>query len=378
VKVLESGGSAAASTMERLREAQRRLELLHVSPEAILLCREEELLAPLLGWIGADPSLRPVVEELERSLGGTADGAFLSRTPAIFLDSPSTERRKVDHAAAPGFARWPETSAGEPNKAGRPATADEVRRILESLGGGDESMTTAWVESPPEGASSRGRAAVPSEAAGPGLSQRPGTAPGGFQEMPDAVTATDASRRLESRYGADERTARAWHQSVAPGPRIPAVDALLGEPGGNTARDADRPLPDPVSRSLQAAVDRALRVQARGVDRHPASPPALPPAAAAENLSRPAGEVPLAAESTGRTLGEAPRRSGLRRFAALGETIEAERVLPMPTPSPAATEDGPPRPSSVPWERDDLARQVADIFRREALRHGIVPEEDVP
>jgi len=58
--------------------------------------------------------------------------------------------------------------------------------------------------------------------------------------------------------------------------------------------------------------------------------------------------------------------------------MEPERVLPMPAPSPAEPREAPPRPPRVAWERDDLAREVADIFRLEALRHGIVPEEDVP
>jgi hypothetical protein len=58
--------------------------------------------------------------------------------------------------------------------------------------------------------------------------------------------------------------------------------------------------------------------------------------------------------------------------------MEPENVLPMPTPSPAWPREAPRRPPRAAWERDDLAREVADIFRREALRHGIAPEEDVP
>lgn len=379
MKILESGGRAAALAMERLRGAQRRLEPFEMSPELLLLCREEELLAPLLEWLGADTPLRSVLKELESGSEGASTDLFVSRGSTLLSGSPIAERQKVDSAATPGFVQGSPGPPGMPDAAVRDVAADQVQRILEASLTRDDSTAAAWLESKPEGKAAAPPPPVRAGPVRPVLARRPAEATGEHQGILNAVTATEASRRLEARLGADERTARAWDQPVSSGTDIPRVAAILEDPGRGVSSVTDAPPADPVSRRLQAAVDRALHVRAAGRDGQPSRPsPGFQTAAPGKAASPLERDTPASAGPVRHSLGEPPRQSGLRRLASLGETMEPERVLPMPAPSPAEPREAPPRPPRVPWERDDLAREIADIFRLEALRHGIAPEEDVP
>jgi hypothetical protein len=133
-----------------------------------------------------------------------------------------------------------------------------------------------------------------------------------------------------------------------------------------------------MSVQLQEAADRAMTVTATGRRDSPASSVLRPRAFLYEPASQPTWPAPAQAPPAEQTIVEAPRQSGLRRLASLGETVEPGSVPPTGAPDDATPAEGWRRPRRALPETLDLAREVADIFRREALRHGIVPEEDAP
>jgi hypothetical protein len=369
VKFLESGGRAATSTMDRLHDVQRRLELLDVQLGAMLLCREEELLAPLLKWGGTGASLRPALDGLEGS-------------PRVPLEDDGQPQRPPGFRAAKAFhlqsgwsASAPVSGSPAPLPASRP---EDARALLNPASAEMGQQVAAILSASAKTVWERSATGSPAE---PGLLRRPAPELQESRELMSLVTAEEARRRLESRFADDERTARGWHQTLSAAEGTDLVTASPGEPGVTHAKVTETTPVDPVSRRLQSAVDRVMRGSAvpRTREVEPWGPSRGVQTSAVEDASRTVWDAPVAEERAGFTFAESPRRSGLRRLASLGESMEPERALSMPVPSHSSPIEEPPPPrAGLPVEREELAGEVADIFRREALRHGIVPEEDAP
>jgi hypothetical protein len=370
VKYLESGGRAATTIIERLRDVQRRLEVLDVPLEAMILCREEELLAPLLEWGGTGAALRPTVDALEGSLRVPPEADRLADRPPSFRATHASPRQSGWGAAVPVAGARAAMSA---------PWQEDARSLLNPASAGAQQRAAAILSESTEAVRERERSAAGSPAE-PGLHRWPVPELRESQELVLPVTADEARRRLESIFSNDERTTRGWRQPLSAAGGTDLVGAILGESAGVRAKVPGATPVDPMSRRLQSAVDRAMRVRevTRAREIEPSSPSLRIQGSAVEQTAQPVWSPPAAEEQTGTTLAEPPRRSGLRRLASLGESMEPERALSMPTPSLSSSIEEPPRRAGVPLERDDLAREVADIFRREALRHGIVPEEDAP
>jgi hypothetical protein len=344
---------AAAALIERLREAQRQLEPLEVSPDSLWLCRAHEVLGPLLEWSGADAALRSVVQALEAGPTPFLDAELTPRRQPAFLPAPGAERAR-------SYAAWPE---GRP---ARPATAavalepgQRAARILAEA----EPNAREWPRS---------------DSSPPQSPRREGLVPALPRvELPGPVNREVAASRLQSLFAGDERLWRAWDRIVADIPAPPQVSAILAERESPPMMRVETSA-DPISVLLQPVVDRAVRQPStRTTVELPGSGRLRADATPIEARSPHWEQLPNR-EGTSRPFGEPPQTSGLRRLASYGETIEPERVLSMPAPSPAVPQAAPPQQPRVAFERADLAQEVTEIFRREALRHGIVAEEDTP
>lgn len=380
MRVIERSGAAAASTIERLREVQRWLEALEVSPDSLWVCRGEELLAPLLAWGGTDALMRPFVEALEtvstpalddeitpyrQPVFGLATGAE-RRAPVVF--AARDEEQRLNRAITAAAARQrvaqilAEVNTPEPPRAastvpiparvesqGMVATEDAARRQHTAFTG-DQRLLRAW---------------------------HPGSGPE-RGEPQGAVTREDAARLLHAAFARDQRLLRAWHMVVAERPASPQVPSLLAEPEAPRMARMDTPITDPISARLQSVVDRTWRTSSGQIQVELSGSGMLPPVSASDDtIPLRAPDATAAWEATSRPFVEPPRTSPLRRLAAYGETTEVERGLALPTPSPAVPNEAAPHQVRVAFERANLAQEVAEIFRREAIRHGIVPEEDI-
>jgi hypothetical protein len=211
----------------------------------------------------------------------------------------------------------------------------------------------------------------------------------GWQGAPNRE---DAARRLESMFAGDERLLRAWDGVVGGVPSPREVAAILEEHRPGVPTDSAEPeshrggpkerrrgvpvasldsptgsVADSLSVRLQPIVDRVWRTR---------STPTTVEVPASITPGRDTGN----GEASPRQPFSGPARmSGLRRLAAYGETIEAGRVLPMPAKGeqrPGGPVEAPQQPVRAELTRRDLGHEVTEIFRREALRHGIVAEED--
>jgi hypothetical protein len=382
VKPLERGGAAVASTIERLRRVERLLEPLQVSTDSLMLCRAHEVLAPLLEWSGANDVLRRSIQE--RRPGVPGDGEALDPVAGPPADTePMSRRRRAPSTAAVTLARpglpvhSPESSAvravgGGPAPAAAAVTPESRQRAAAILA---QAESDAIAVRPSEPAASR-------------FLRREWLVPAPERiDWQSPVSRENAAHRLESVFARDERLLRAWERVVAdePGPR--EVVAILkergpGVPVESAGRESHRvsdgrpeSVTDPLGVQLEPVVERAWRARATAAT---AEVPArfMPGRDVGSGEARPSWTSSPQDEGARQPLAGPARMSGLRRLASYGETIEAPRVLPTPAKSAGSPVAAPQRPVRAESARRDLGHEVTEIFRREALRHGIVAEED--
>ncbi len=366
-------------------------------------------MARLLGRVGADAALGAALEGLAGAAGpGLEIDPFLGRRAPVFPGSPAAVRG----TGAPGSP----SPTGAATTGPQPR-ADGLRRhvaaILEEAG-----EPAAREESVPETGTQTRSSPWPM----PPEPERP--APGGI------LSAQEAGRRLALAMAADDLASPGWHQPVSPATGFSPGGAVTGpwdEAGGGSdrgpgasvlgpgpeSRGGDRrsvedepgvrPLQtgmaepgsgdpfqgtsrgevpwrrDPVSLRLREVAHRAMTVREAGREdtpfgtrrssrdnaEEPGAPPSWPP---------PEEDLP----PSERTVVGGPGQSGLRRLASLGETLEPEPTSLESREDATIAPDPWRRPPRALPETRDLAREVADLFRREALRHGILPEEDAP
>ncbi len=372
---LERGGAAAASILRRLREAEGRIRWAEVSPEAMWICREEDLMVPLLGWAGADAALGVALEGLAGTAGPRLEiDPFLGRRAPVFPGSPAVVRGTgaPDSPSPSGAA----TTGPQPR-------ADGLRRhvaaILEEAG-----EPAAREESVPEtGTQTR------SSPASPGwhqpVSPATGFSPGGAVTGPwdEAGGGSDRGPGA-SVLGPGPESRGGGRRSVEDEPGVRPLQTGMAEPGSGdpfqgTSRGEVPWRRDPVSLRLREVAHRAMTVREAGREdtpfgtrrssrdnaEEPGAPPSWPP---------PEEDLP----PSERTVVGGPGQSGLRRLASLGETLEPEPTSLESREDATIAPDPWRRPPRALPETRDLAREVADLFRREALRHGILPEEDAP
>jgi hypothetical protein len=354
VRVLERGGAAAARLIERLRQTETLLEPFEAAPESLLLYREQQIIAPLLEWSGAGAALKPALDRL-RGAPAKTDGSAAREgrplRPSPVFPPPS---RPLTPATVEAPIKAPPVLAAN--------TLQRISRMLsqaEALAAAETRQTAAKGFFPER------------------LNGNPEPWP-----SPDSISSEDAARQLQAKFTHDVRLLRAWDSVVR-------QTSGRGEPASaTTVEEAHRPAAasaaaDPFGILLQPVADRAWRRSAGAASAD------LPASRILRSDAVPAPVNPLQwtpavppGETTNRPFSEPPRSSGLRRLAAYGETIDPERALRAPQPSPAvpvqAFPEAPSRRHDAAAERSDLALEVAELFRREALRHGIVAEEDAP
>ncbi len=374
---LERGGAAAASILRRLREAEGRIRWAEVSPEAMWICREEDLMVPLLGWAGADAALGVALEGLAGTAGPRLEiDPFLGRRAPVFPGGPAVVRG----TGAPGSP----SPTGAATTGPQPR-ADGLRRhvaaILEEAG-----EPAAREESVPEtGTQTRSSPDLASPGWHQPVSPATGFSPGGAVTGPwdEAGGGSDRGPGA-SVLGPGPESRGGDRRSVEDEPGVRPLQTGMAEPGSGdpfqgTSRGEVPWRRDPVSLRLREVAHRAMTVREAGREdtpfgtrrssrdnaEEPGAPPSWPP---------PEEDLP----PSERTVVGGPGQSGLRRLASLGETLEPEPTSLESREDATIAPDPWRRPPRALPETRDLAREVADLFRREALRHGILPEEDAP
>jgi len=389
VKILERGGAAAALMIERLREARRWIEPLEVSPDSLWVCREFDLLAPLLEWSGPDEALRPFVEAPQAAAAPPArlpDAGMSSQrrrslpegpaarpvTDAVGMGARLETNQRVARILAEAGAE-PDAVRGHPESGSRAAARTLTKAITERAHRRDDHRDDQGSGSETTAASSLQEAQPAPESP---RRKWLGTVPSSERFAAQSpLDREEAARRLQSLFAGDERLLRAWDQVMTETPPSPEVSAILAEPDSRRMIRMDAPA-DPIGALLEAVVDRAGQRPSTKTRIEPPGSRLLSPDSTSGEARRPRWDAPTNREETSRPFAEPPRTSALRRLASYGETIEPERVLSMPSPSPAAPKEAPQQQRRVAFERADLAEEVSEIFRREALRHGIVSEEE--
>ncbi len=353
--------TAASRALASLLEAGERLRGLAAPLEGLLLFRQDELLAMLLSSLGVDGTLEGLVARIE-----TPPGRHLV-----------SERR--------GRAAWPAWALPEPGapSVARPPGAPPSRPVLSVLPG--EPVRAAGLP----GGRPQSRLAKPARAPNPpnvseDIRAVPGSA-GAPAEGQARVPATPRFTAAQARQyfdGAAERAGvgQAWNQfivirenppaeGIAP-PVEPSSQSMHGGPSGR----------------LEAALERLSRARADRDFREPRGVQRSSPGQAAGRLAAVGRMMPIGSPEAGLETGllaESPTRplTGLRALAALARAKPALGGQPPPfgaSAGAAFTEDSPRAQQAgaiPPIEPTQLGRSLAEILRREALRHGISPEE---
>ncbi len=357
--------TAASRALASLREAGERLHGLAAPLEALLLFRQDELLAMLLSSLDVDGTLVALVARIEAPLGHlVSERRTRTAWPAWAL--PERGAPSVAHTPRAALSRpvlWaglsePVRAAGVPgdraqSQSAKPARAQNPPNVSEDI----------RVVPGSAGASAEGQARGPATV---------------------RFTAAQARQYFD---GAAERAgvAQAWNQFIVIRENPPAeVIAPPAEPS-SASIDSSSPHEGPSGR-LEAALERVSHARAdrdfreqRGVQRSSPAQPAGQPAAVGRMMPIDSPEVGL--ETALLTEGPTRPLTGLRALAALARPKLALGGQPPPfraSAGAAFTEDSPCAPQAgaiPPIEPTQLGRRLAEILRREALRHGISPEE---